>query len=73
MCLIKGRIQRLVSSKTFIVLLRDCGLYIYVNANGKDNLLLRHALHIKHFHVSFDHEEKTMLLFSRQYGYHTCT
>ena len=64
-CLMTRRIQRVVSSKTVIVLL----MWI-INANGKDRLLLRHAIH-KHFHVSFDHEDKTMLLFSRQYGYHT--
>ena len=55
------RIQRVVSSKTVIVLL----LWIlYVNANGKDSLLLRHAIHL-HFRVSFDHKDKIhVLLFS---------
>ena len=57
MCLIKGRIQRAVSSTTFIILLLWI-IHIYVNANGKDSLLLRHALN-KHFNVSFDHENKT--------------
>ena len=58
MCLVTKRIQRVVSSKTVIVLL----LWIIpkkknFNDNGKDSLLLRHTIH-KHFRVSFDHEDK---------------
>ena len=47
--------QRVVSSKTVIVLL----LWIihYFNDNGKDSLLLRHAIH-KHFRISFNPENK---------------
>ena len=55
MCLITIRIQREVSSKTVIV--STPVDYTYFNDNGKDSLLLRHAIH-KHFRISFDHEDK---------------
>ena len=55
MCLITIRIQRVVSSKTV-----KCSSpvdYTYFNDNGKDSLLLRHAIH-KNFRMGFDHEDK---------------
>ena len=58
MCLITRRIQRVVSSKTVIVLLLwIIHNFLFLNDNGKDSLLLGHTIH-KHFRVSFDHEDK---------------
>ena len=42
----------------------------YDNANGKDSLLLRHAI-CKHLHVSFYQEDQDHAILPRQYGYHT--